>query len=78
MTLKPYKVENKHEEIILYSHLDKDYLTVEVDCEFKVHFFYLPEFERKYDNYLMKKEVNQFMIENKLREGKIKDLLQKN
>lgn len=73
--MKPYKMESKHEEILVYSHKNNDYITVEVDCDYRLYFFYLPELELTYEKSIVMKEVKEFQLECKVQEARIKEML---
>lgn len=76
--MKPYKVETKHEEILVYSHRNNDYITVEVDCDYRLYFFYIPEFDWTYEKSILMKEVKEFQLGCKVQETKIKEMLSQN
>lgn len=39
-SLKPLKTFVKHEDVLVYSHISEDFLTVEVDCDYRLSFFF--------------------------------------
>lgn len=39
-SMRPLKTFVRHEEILVYSHISDEYITVEVDCDYRLTFFY--------------------------------------
>ena len=52
--MMPIKLERSHQDMAVYSHWNNDYITVEVECDYRMMHLVMPDSE---DEQLRKKEL---------------------
>ena len=64
-SLKPIKTFVKHEDLLVYSHISEDFITVEAECDYRISFYFHPEVHFYQDKREMIREIMEFQWEAK-------------
>ena len=64
-SMKPLKTFVRHEDLLVYSHISEDFITVEVDCDYRLSFFFIPESNLYHNTKEMVREIMEFQYECK-------------